>query len=841
VSEVVGTGQVTFSDLLDATQANLLNPATWVVGSSGSQPGFTQYGTVNSIENDLDPEGRYGPVWRSERTTLGDSGWRHTVTDLVTIDPNRTYRFIVYVKRNNTDGSLYFGPESNVGTRWSTNTFQSLAGVGTTNPYFIYLYDLPVADRWYVIIGYVHGIDCTCTTNLGGIYDTVTGQKVANTTDFRWLTGTTKAGQFVMLYQATTSVQKYWGPRIELCDGNDGHTESIIAGAASAYRLNEMANDGLFTQQEKVDYKPEWCSIYNDEAATSALPTGTVTASGEFKSLRDEANTAGIWTPTTGGTAAKIYYDAANDLRSYLFNSPALLLASTWSTTIPITKADWLSKRATYKLAADGLRAAISRAEADAAQANAEGQLPRFRGSLSSDPASSNREGDYYYNTTSSKVRAYVSSAWADASAAFTPAGVGADASGTAASLVPRFRGSLTSDPASDNRAGDYYYNSSTKTLRAYISSAWADASAAMTAAGIGARASDWKPTWLTDFVSPPNSASLLKDTDTTGLCITSTKMGYYNGSAWKTYMDNTGKFYLAGAGSASLSWDGTDLTIVAAGIKVGTGGYGNAAQTLWLGADGKFSLKDKVTWDGTTFTLNGDLVGATIKTTRIRNNDDTVWIEPSTSGYTAGIQVSSGSLASPSSNNTKISIKETALFGMGVCFEKYDSASSSWKGAGFICAYGSSGAPSIFFEAGGSTKDLVLNANLLPYGSGLSSLGASSSPWKNLYLYGDAIANCYSSSQTKATSATFVNVSAIAAEDAFLLTITGYNSGVGEYTGIYYVYRRYGENASYSDLAADATATSRWRISSNVVQINTDGGGGSWCRGSIIRLSYAF
>lgn len=46
------------------------------------------------------------------------------------------------------------------------------------------------------------------------------------------------------------------------------------------------------------------------------------------------------------------------------------------------------------------------------------------------------------------------------------------------------------------------------------------------------------------------------------GLCITSSYMGYYNGSAWKTYTDSSGNFYLSGSGSHSLSWNGSTLTI---------------------------------------------------------------------------------------------------------------------------------------------------------------------------------------------------------------------------------------------------------------------------------------
>ena len=47
------------------------------------------------------------------------------------------------------------------------------------------------------------------------------------------------------------------------------------------------------------------------------------------------------------------------------------------------------------------------------------------------------------------------------------------------------------------------------------------------------------------------------------GLSITPTNMGYYNGSAWKTYMDSTGAFYLSGSSADnSLTWNGTTLTV---------------------------------------------------------------------------------------------------------------------------------------------------------------------------------------------------------------------------------------------------------------------------------------
>ena len=46
------------------------------------------------------------------------------------------------------------------------------------------------------------------------------------------------------------------------------------------------------------------------------------------------------------------------------------------------------------------------------------------------------------------------------------------------------------------------------------------------------------------------------------GLYANGTYLGYSDGSAWKTYMDNNGRFYLSGSGGDYLSWNGSALTV---------------------------------------------------------------------------------------------------------------------------------------------------------------------------------------------------------------------------------------------------------------------------------------
>lgn len=206
------------------------------------------------------------------------------------------------------------------------------------------------------------------------------------------------------------------------------------------------------------------------------------------------------------------------------------------------------------------------------------------------------------------------------------------------------------------------------------------------------------------------NSAGLINKTpsaSTAGLYLGSTFLGYYNGTAWRTYMDNAGKFFLTGGGTNSLSWDGTTLSIrgtikvddgtevtsatvtgAAAGatalqsgqtgkslgltggsvggvtiastkIYVGTGTHGNANTGFYVDSDGKMSLKDKLVWDGTTLSITGNITvsGGNAATT---NQIDTVTAavtnasaSAATAQATANTKITAGGAAADVNSNT--------------------------------------------------------------------------------------------------------------------------------------------------------------------------------------------
>lgn len=58
------------------------------------------------------------------------------------------------------------------------------------------------------------------------------------------------------------------------------------------------------------------------------------------------------------------------------------------------------------------------------------------------------------------------------------------------------------------------------------------------------------------------NGSSIIAGIPKLGLNLTETHLGYHNGTTWKTWMENTGRFYLDGTAGNHLWWDGTTLEV---------------------------------------------------------------------------------------------------------------------------------------------------------------------------------------------------------------------------------------------------------------------------------------
>jgi len=63
-------------------------------------------------------------------------------------------------------------------------------------------------------------------------------------------------------------------------------------------------------------------------------------------------------------------------------------------------------------------------------------------------------------------------------------------------------------------------------------------------------------------FTDSTGKLSKTPSATASGLYLGSTYLGYYNGTDWKTYMSDTGNFYLSGTSTNSLTWNGSALSI---------------------------------------------------------------------------------------------------------------------------------------------------------------------------------------------------------------------------------------------------------------------------------------
>lgn len=209
--------------VLSAAQSkaqNLLNMDGWVIGS-GSTTGFTQNGldTENIREWGEGPEGKRAILWKAvpDGANNNDGGW---LTTPFAVGHTSTYRYSVWIKKTNSlNGSTFFG----------CNNVTDLNGATNTNPYF-WSGKLPELNKWYLLVGYVHGSNDPSTVSYGGIYDGVTGAKVLNAVDYKFVAGvTTAAHRAYLFYDITLADRQYfYAPRVDLVNGNEPTIASLL-------------------------------------------------------------------------------------------------------------------------------------------------------------------------------------------------------------------------------------------------------------------------------------------------------------------------------------------------------------------------------------------------------------------------------------------------------------------------------------------------------------------------------------------------------------------------------------------------------------------------------------
>lgn len=220
---------------------NLLDMSDWTVGT-GSTSGFGQNGATseNTREWGIGPHGERAILWKGspDGSYHGDGGWNGAT---FAIDHTKMYRYAVWIKKtNSTDGTTYFGCYG------GTGSVTTLSGGPHSNPYF-WAGDLPELDKWFLLVGYIHGSGDNSTTSYGRIYDGVTGKALWNFSDFKFQTSATIAvHRTYLFYDYNTSDRQYfYAPRVDEVNGNEPSIAELLGILPTALDQLTVGTDDL--------------------------------------------------------------------------------------------------------------------------------------------------------------------------------------------------------------------------------------------------------------------------------------------------------------------------------------------------------------------------------------------------------------------------------------------------------------------------------------------------------------------------------------------------------------------------------------------------------------------
>ncbi len=219
-----------FTLSMSFAQTNLIDTSTWTVGT-GSVTGFIRSGVdaENIREMGIGPQGTSVLLWKTIPEATGNVGAGGWTTDRLSIDPTKTYRFTVWLKKTNSlDGSTYFGLRAyDASDNYATNY---LSGGFVGIPYF-WSGDPPALDQWYLLVGYVHHDAYSVTTDIGGVYDT-SGTKVEGSQDYKFQSNAIEVVQSIFLTSNTnpSDSQFYYDPTLYEINGQEPTIQELING-----------------------------------------------------------------------------------------------------------------------------------------------------------------------------------------------------------------------------------------------------------------------------------------------------------------------------------------------------------------------------------------------------------------------------------------------------------------------------------------------------------------------------------------------------------------------------------------------------------------------------------
>jgi hypothetical protein len=215
---------------------------SWWVRDAGIPWGLNaEYNRIVMTGTDVGgtgPRGQNDLVWYCAETT-GDGqsggGWNGAG---VKLDPSKTYRFVVPIRRIDGSGTSYWGINGVCSLNTTTNA---------ENPYFA-VAGLAAGD-WHLFIGYIFPAGSVGNTNDGaGVYSCKTGLLIGGGTNYNHTPGATSLTHRAYQYYASLNAQQLFGrPMVNLVDGTEPSLREFFATSAvlnSSQQWGDVAGSG---------------------------------------------------------------------------------------------------------------------------------------------------------------------------------------------------------------------------------------------------------------------------------------------------------------------------------------------------------------------------------------------------------------------------------------------------------------------------------------------------------------------------------------------------------------------------------------------------------------------
>jgi hypothetical protein len=238
-----------------ADQISLLpraDDSEWTVGT-GAKGIWSLNGEIseNAVVVENGPHGELERIWKATSTdgSNADGGFQNTATDhRFPIASDTAYRFSVFIKQDNTNGTIYLGAYNFSGS--STLSLYRYDGNSPTTNRYWFGSDLPTQGEWYLLVGFINPSNTNANSGKGGIYNLSTGVKVNSFEDFRFsgdgseTDATTFAVRTYNYYgvASPTSIARWAHPRVDRLDRRAPSIAELLRGWTS---LAEPINAGV--------------------------------------------------------------------------------------------------------------------------------------------------------------------------------------------------------------------------------------------------------------------------------------------------------------------------------------------------------------------------------------------------------------------------------------------------------------------------------------------------------------------------------------------------------------------------------------------------------------------